>query len=276
MATLDIVCLRSLITVASLAGVRRAAEALHLSQPTVSGHLRRLEHELGSPIVFRQGRSIAFTSLGEDLLREAYVLVAAHDAAVSRVAGGRGDELIVASTQHASEPMLREIGDLLRIEFPGRTIRYEFHRTARLREFVHRRAAAVAIGFGDLGAGVEHVADVPLSWVGADHADDAAPGLVAFAAPCVIRDRMLTATRSRTIDRECIDLVSLLQAVRSGAGITALPARSRLGAGLRRIDAAPHLDPVPLTFVTGPGIPARLRSRIRRELRRVWADPTGR
>lgn len=166
MTTLDITCLRTLVTVSSLAGVRRAAEVLHLSQSAVSGHLHRLEDELGFPIVFRQGRSIALTARGEDLLREAHALVQAHDAAIARLAGEHSVDLVVASTEHASEPMLQGIVTLLRQEFPHRTVRCEFHRTARLREFVHRRTAAVAVGFGDLGQGVEHVADVPLAWIG--------------------------------------------------------------------------------------------------------------
>lgn len=73
------------------------------------------------------------------------------------------------------------------------------------------------------------------------------------------------------IYRECIDPTSLLSAVRSGVGITALPARSTPYSGLRQLDAPQPLTPVPLTFVTGPQIGARLRTRIGRELRRLWA-----
>jgi DNA-binding transcriptional LysR family regulator len=274
-ATLDITCLRSLITVASLAGVRRAADALHLSQPTVTGHLRKLEAELGFPIVFRQGRSIAFTSQGEDLLHEAYALVEAHDAALARLGGAPHGEIVIASTEHASEQMLHGVGRILTARFPERPLRYEFHRTARLREFVHERAATVAIGFGDLGNGVEHVADVPLAWVGADRpnsADAASERLVAFARPCIFRERMLESTGNRfVIARECIDLASLLSAVSLGVGITVLPGRAHLRPGLRHLDSLPALTPAPLTFVTAPELDATVRSAIRRELSEVWA-----
>lgn len=274
MTTLDIDCLRSLITVASLAGVRRAASALHISQPTVSGHLRRLEGEVGFPIVFRQGRSIAFTARGEDLLQEAYALVLAHDDAVARLSGAHENDLTVASTQHASEPMLQGVADVLRRAYPRREVRFEFHRTARIREFVHERRVAVAIGFGDLGRGVEQVAEIPLAWVGPGARAVDANRLVAFARPCAIRERM-TAAGDAVIARECIDLASLLGAVRSGVGITALPSRRLLGAGLRRIRDLPILPPVPLTFVTGPEIDTGTRAEVRRELRAAWAGPTG-
>jgi DNA-binding transcriptional LysR family regulator len=271
--TLDITCLRSLITVASLAGVRRAAETLYLSQSTVTGHLRRLEAELGFPIVFRQGRAIAFTARGEDLLREAYALVAAHDAALARLGGAAAGEIVIASTEHASEPMLGGVGRILRGQFPNRPIRFEFHRSARLREFVHHRAATVAIGFGDLGGDVEEVASIPLAWVGPDRDESAKAALVTFARPCIIRERMLDAAGPQVVvARECIDLASLLAAVRSGVGLTALPARARLGPGLHRLGELPPLAPVPLTFVAAPSIHARVRNQIRRELLRVWAD----
>ncbi|MEQ6895919.1 LysR family transcriptional regulator [Microbacterium sp. KR10-403] len=275
MAILDITALRSLIAVASLAGVRRAAEALHLSQPAVSGHLRRLEDELGFPIVFRQGRSIAFTAQGENLLHEAYALLAAHDAALARLGCADADDIVVASTEYTSAPMLQGVGRILQEEFPHRGIRYEFHRTARLREFVHERTATVAIGFGDLGRGVEHVADVPLRWVGSDRATVPAHRLVAFARPCVIRDRMLALGEDFTIERECIDLASLLGAVRSGVGITALPSRARLAPGLRPIEGLPALGTVPLTLVAEAEVTAPVRESIHRELREVWAAQAG-
>ncbi|OYO04210.1 hypothetical protein CGZ97_12700 [Enemella evansiae] len=52
--TLDPDALRAVVAVASFGGVRRAAQALGLSQPAVAGQLRRLEQELGFPIVARQ------------------------------------------------------------------------------------------------------------------------------------------------------------------------------------------------------------------------------
>ncbi|WP_308492165.1 LysR family transcriptional regulator [Microbacterium terrisoli] len=271
MTTLDITALRSLIAVASLAGVRRAADALHLSQPAVSGHLRKLEDELGFEIVFRQGRSIAFTARGEDLLREAYALVAAHDAALARLGGGYDHDIVVASTEHASAPMLQAVARLLREEFPHRGIRFEFHRSARLREFVHKRTATVAIGFGDLGRGVEHVADVPLEWIGSDRAPVAAHRLVAFARPCVIRDRMLALGEDFSIERECVDMASLVNAVRSGVGVTALPSRTRLAPGLHPLQGLPALGTVPMTVVVGAEVTDRVRQGIHQELREVWA-----
>jgi DNA-binding transcriptional LysR family regulator len=69
----------------------RAAERLHLSAPTLSELIRRLERELGTPLFTRTTRRVALTSAGTELLARTKVIldeVAAARAAVRRVAGG--------------------------------------------------------------------------------------------------------------------------------------------------------------------------------------------
>jgi DNA-binding transcriptional LysR family regulator len=54
-------------TVAEHSNISRAALALHLSQPAVSGQLRQLQDEFGEPLYQREGRGIRLTSAGEQL-----------------------------------------------------------------------------------------------------------------------------------------------------------------------------------------------------------------
>ncbi|UYM04230.1 LysR family transcriptional regulator [Solicola gregarius] len=268
---LDVTCLRSLVAVASFAGVRRAADSLHLSQAAVSGHIRRLESQLGFAIVTRQGRNIAFTTRGEDVLREAYRLVAAHDDAVDRLAGADDDAIVIASTEQVSEPMLSAVVDVLSAKHPRTPIGLRFHRSARLREFVHEHRADVAIGFGPLGSTTIDVGDVPLTWFAATDKSPDPNDVVAFSAPCVVRDRMLDASGAqRVVTRECIDLTSLLTAVRDGVGVTALPSTSNHGPGIAPVTHLPTLSPVPLTLATGSRIDARTRREIVAALRTAW------
>jgi DNA-binding transcriptional LysR family regulator len=59
-----------LITFAAVAehrNISRAAVALHLSQPAVSGQLRQLQDEFGEPLYQRDGRGIRLTPAGEQL-----------------------------------------------------------------------------------------------------------------------------------------------------------------------------------------------------------------
>jgi DNA-binding transcriptional LysR family regulator len=251
-ATLSITCLRSLVTVASLGGVRRAAGALHLSQAAVSGHLRRLEAELGFPLVTRQGRAIAFTARGEDVLREAYRLLGEHDDALHRLLGPDTGELVVVSTEYATEPLLSAVARVLSRDHPDRPVRFRFHRSARVREFVHDHAADVALGIGDLGHGTRHITDLPLVWVGPADRPPHTDRLIAFTAPCAVRERILASevAAGRRLARECIDLTSLLAAVRTTGGVTALPGTRDREPGLRRIGTLPPLPAIPLSLVT--------------------------
>ncbi|MGW5047369.1 LysR family transcriptional regulator [Streptomyces griseoluteus] len=261
MATLDITCLRSLVSVASFGGVRRAAEALHLSQAGVSGHLRRLEAELGFPVVTRQGRNIAFTSRGEDVLREAYRLLGEHDDALHRLLGPASGELLVVSTEHATEALLRAVARVLARDHPDRAVRFRFHRSARVREFVHDHSADVALGIGDLGHGTRHLTDLPLTWVGpADRAPDTG-ALVTFTAPCTVRDHILAseAAAGGSLVRECADLVGLLSAVKATGGVTALPQARPSEPGLLAIDSLPPLPSIPLTLITSNRLAPRTR-----------------
>ena len=55
-------------TVAEHGNISRAAIALHLSQPAVSGQLRQLQDEFGEPLYQRDGRGIKLTAAGEQLV----------------------------------------------------------------------------------------------------------------------------------------------------------------------------------------------------------------
>jgi DNA-binding transcriptional LysR family regulator len=58
-------------TVAEHGNISRAAVALHLSQPAVSGQLRLLQEEFGEPLYQRDGRGVRLTAAGEQLLGHA-------------------------------------------------------------------------------------------------------------------------------------------------------------------------------------------------------------
>jgi len=56
--------LRYFWTVARKGGVRKAAEALHVSQPSISAQLRLLEESLGEKLFKRRGRNLVLTETG--------------------------------------------------------------------------------------------------------------------------------------------------------------------------------------------------------------------
>lgn len=63
-------------TACRLGSITRAAEQLHVSQPSVSAAIRELEAEFGYPLLDRQGRRFALTAEGRAFCEEARRLLA--------------------------------------------------------------------------------------------------------------------------------------------------------------------------------------------------------
>ncbi|AZE47352.1 Cyn operon transcriptional activator [Pseudomonas chlororaphis] len=63
--------IRYLLAVAEHRNFTRAAEALHVSQPTLSQQIKQLEDSLGAPLFDRSGRTVRLTDAGEAYVRYA-------------------------------------------------------------------------------------------------------------------------------------------------------------------------------------------------------------
>ncbi|WP_318212147.1 MULTISPECIES: LysR family transcriptional regulator [unclassified Streptomyces] len=72
--------LRYFVSVVEEGGFTRAAARLHLAQPGLSAQIRRLERELGQPLLDRSGRSVTPTEVGRAVLPYARAALAAADA----------------------------------------------------------------------------------------------------------------------------------------------------------------------------------------------------
>jgi LysR family hydrogen peroxide-inducible transcriptional activator len=76
--------LRYIVSVAELGHFGKAALACHVSQPTLSGQILKLEEELGVAIFERVGKSIRTTAVGEQIIAHARrCLAAASDISAS-------------------------------------------------------------------------------------------------------------------------------------------------------------------------------------------------
>src|ERR1700734_3905928 len=65
---LDLELLRSFVSVVDAGGFTRAGERVHRTQSTVSQQIRRLEEDVGQPLLNRTGKDVTPTEAGERLL----------------------------------------------------------------------------------------------------------------------------------------------------------------------------------------------------------------
>lgn len=118
--------LEVLLAIARAGSYRRAAEALHTSQPALSQHIKELEGELGVRLFDRLGRGVALTEAGRLLEERAQRIFAAlTDAreALGELQGlQRGSLLVGASTTPGIYVLPALIGDFRR-RYPGITLR---------------------------------------------------------------------------------------------------------------------------------------------------------
>ncbi|MBO4940110.1 MAG: LysR family transcriptional regulator [Clostridia bacterium] len=76
---MDIQKLKYFYTVAKLQHVTKAAEEMHISQPSLTQSIKTLENELGVPLLKKQGRRVVLTEYGEYLQRRLEVLLPEFD-----------------------------------------------------------------------------------------------------------------------------------------------------------------------------------------------------
>jgi DNA-binding transcriptional LysR family regulator len=107
--------------VAELGSFSRAADALFLTQPTVSEHVRALEDELGVQLLDRLGRGAAPTRAGQLLLGYARrILALALEArqAIDQFQGRMSGELIVGGSTIPGEYVLPSLVAQFRSKYP--------------------------------------------------------------------------------------------------------------------------------------------------------------
>ena len=114
--------LRSFVAVAEELHFGRAAARLHLSQPPLSVHVKRLEADLGVRLFERTQRRVALTTAGAALLERARCLLddsARAVAEVQRVARGEAGLLTIGYTSTATHVVLPAILPRFRARHPG-------------------------------------------------------------------------------------------------------------------------------------------------------------
>ncbi|MGN6655544.1 MAG: LysR family transcriptional regulator [Rhodanobacter sp.] len=115
--------LRAFVSVVRLGTLTRAAEALYLSQPTISLQLQALERELGAVLLERRRHRINLTDAGEVLYELARPLVEGWDTLdrdfQARVKGLQAGRLTIAAGTSTIQYLLPDLVHRYRERFPA-------------------------------------------------------------------------------------------------------------------------------------------------------------
>jgi len=110
---MDLNQLRTFVTVADFGHLTRAAEALHLSQPAVSGHIKALEEGFGVTLFERSSSGMSLTPSGRRLLAESAQIISAVEHLKHSAQQLRGEPTGKLKVGTVLEPSILRVGDLL-------------------------------------------------------------------------------------------------------------------------------------------------------------------
>ncbi len=168
--SLDIGALRSLLTVAEVGGITRAAQRLNLSESAVSLQVKRLEETFGQRLLARQGRGIVLTAHGEQLVALARRLVAVNDETWERMTAAtvaRG-EIRLGSPDDIMHPRVPQAMRVHALAQPGVTVHLQSGQTATLKErFARGELDVILTTEAETGLEAECLVREPLVWIGA-------------------------------------------------------------------------------------------------------------
>jgi len=259
---LDTGLLRTFVTIADHGGFARAGARIHLSQPTVSLQMKRLEGQVGANLFKRSGRELVLTEDGYGLLHYARRILALNDEAWSTLTTTE----ITGSVRFG---MIQDLTEEVLAEIVGKFSREHPH--VRLEVVVGNStdlASALAKGTLDLALLAGKPSDATplfrrenLVWiVGKNIAipKDGPVPLVLCTMPCGVREKAIELLEKAQIPWRLTfsspSIAGLKAAVRAGLGIT-LRGTSFLDRGLIRLSGRtklPEAPPLEIVFATGP------------------------
>lgn len=203
MKTLDLGTLRALVAVADAGGVTRAAGFLHLTQSAVSMQLKRLEELLGVELLDRNGRSVAFTASGDQLLGYARRMVAMNDEAVMRLTAQEYAGTLRLGVPHdIVYPAIPHVLKQFNAAYPALRIVLESSHTRTLKDmFAKGECDVILTTETQVDAGGQTLAKRPLYWIGAPGgaAWRQRPLSIAYGRLCTFRPLVMAALDAANI-----------------------------------------------------------------------------
>ncbi len=196
---LDIDVLRTFVTGVEAGNFAQASERLGRSTSAVSAQLKKLEDQVGRPVLRRQGRGLVLTPAGEVVMAYARRLLELNDEAVLAIRGTdvEGRVRIGVQEDFGEHLLTRVLGAFARAH-PRVQVEARITRNTELLSLVNAGQIDLAVAWNTGGhtAYAESLGEVPTVWIGAagsvDMDADILP-LAVFEPPCVLRSRAIDA-----------------------------------------------------------------------------------
>ncbi|GAA2986625.1 LysR family transcriptional regulator [Streptosporangium longisporum] len=226
---LDIALLRSFVTAVRAGSISRAATALGRTQPALSQQLRRLERDVGSPLLHRAPSGVSPTRAGEELLPYAERILALSAQALAGTGRALTGRCGVGLLEDLAASRLSQVlADLARPHPEARLEVLSLSGSAMREAYDTGRVQLVLDEVPHLPWPSRWTVRLPLVWAvgqGVDTGADPLP-VVLFSNTCAWRTSVLetmeaTGRRWR-VAFESNSLAGVLAALRAGLGVAAL------------------------------------------------------
>ncbi|MFC5403561.1 LysR family transcriptional regulator [Cohnella soli] len=145
---LNLHALRLFHVVAELGSVTKAAEKLNISQPAVTGQIKKLERELGLQLFAPRGRGILLTEAGQTIAAEAnrlFSLEAHIEHSIARLKDGTAGVLRIAATYLPANYLLPDLVASYKNRYPEVRVEIETVGSVKATELLLRYEVDLAI-----------------------------------------------------------------------------------------------------------------------------------
>ncbi|MBR1121704.1 LysR family transcriptional regulator [Bradyrhizobium lablabi] len=269
---LDLELLRSFVSVVDSGGFTRAGARVHRTQSTVSQQIKRLEEDVGQPLLHRNGKDVTPTEAGERLLSYARRLLALAEEARDVLAQpGHGGAIRLGVPEDFAAYRLAKLLAAFSRSHPGLRLDVRADQSANLKRELERGELDLALFKRTAGEkGAIAVWPERVHWVTSkSHPRDTRTGsvpLIGFPTGCLYRAGAIhaleSAGRSWHMAYTSSNLSGIQAAIAAGMGLSilseiAIQAEHRV---LTAKDGFAPIDRTEVALVAAPGAsPATLR-----------------
>lgn len=230
----DLDVLRTFVTGVEYNSFAKAADRLGRSTSAVSAQLKKLEEQVGTPLLVKSGRGLMLTPMGESLLSHARRLLELNDSIFQTLHENQTAATVrIGLQEDFGEHFLSDILRQFVAVYPRVHLEVRIARNAELLALVDSGGLDLALAWdtGHTSPNATRLGETQMHWIGASNMPANSPlPLILFDAPCVLRSAAIEALDEANIAWRIAltspSVAGIWAAVAAGLGLTL---RTRIG-----------------------------------------------